>query len=183
MKLSVHAKSVLSVTDILSPETCEEILTRLRAEPDSRWMRRSTIQPGRGMMGQSCEYDFAGHHTLSKETAEFLISCAPIVEGVSLDEVCVNRYRPGDGIGWHVDRRHPRNMVISLETNPEQGCLLEGGELFADVQGRALVHPGITVRHCVPPVKTERFVLICLYDYQGQLKCLHQKLALSASKV
>ncbi len=131
-------------------------------------------------MGQTCEYDFAGHHTFRRETADFLISHAPMVEGVSLDEVCVNRYRPGDGIGWHVDRRHPRNMVISLETNPEQGCQTED-TFYSDVQGRAIVHPGITVRHCVPPVKTERFVLICLYDYQGQLRCLHQELSSNAS--
>jgi len=182
VKLSVRAKSVLSVDNVLTPAQCEEILRRLRAEPECRWHRRQEMQPGRGMRGQSCNYDFAGHHTLTKETAEFLISCAPMVDGVTLDEVCVNRYHPGDGIGDHVDRRHPRNMVISLETNPTQGCLIDG-VLHADVQGRALVHPGITVVHSVPAVTTERFVLICLYDYQGRLQCLHQKLASNVSSL
>lgn len=180
MNLSVRAKSVLFVDNILSPEKCEEILQRLRAEPESRWTRRSEMQMGRGMKGQTCNYDFAGHHTLTKETADFLISCAPMVDGFGLDEVCVNRYFPGDGIGWHTDRRHPRNMVISLETNPDQGCLTEE-YMIPDIQGRAIVHPGITVVHCVPPVKTERFVLICLYDYQGQLRCRHQELVSNAS--
>lgn len=181
MKLSVPAKSYLVLDGVLTPNQCDEIVQVLRQEDRARWIRRSEFQTGRGMPGQTCNYYFGGHHTFKKETADLLISHAPFLDGFGLDEVCVNMYLPGDGIGLHTDRRHPRNMVVSLHDNKEQGCLI-GDELLYDIKGRAVVHPGVSLPHSVPNVKVERFVLIYLYDYQGALQCRHQKLALNASK-
>ena len=181
MKLSVPAKSFLVVDNILTAEQCDAALQALRSEEPARWLRRTAFQTGRGMPGQSCNYFFGGHHTFSKETTELLIGMAPVLEGYGLDEVCSNHYLPGDGIGVHTDRRHPRNMVVSLEDNKEQGCLIDG-VLHYDVKGRGMIHPGISLPHSVPAVTTERYVLIFLYEFQGRLQCLHQKLVSNASK-
>lgn len=176
MKLLVPAKSVLVIDNVISQEECRLILDTLKSVELARWSRRNSLHLTRAEdPNQTSDYYFGANNTFAKETTEFLMQFAPVVEGLGLDEVCVNWYLPGDGIGTHTDRRQPRNMVISLETNEKQGCVVNG-QLYHDVAGRALVHPGVSLPHSVPNVTTERFVLIFLYDYQGRLQCQHKKL-------
>lgn len=172
MKLQVHAKSFESVESVLTPEQVEQARGVLKALDECFWVRRDKMAPGRAMPGEDCLYDFAAQTTLPEVVLDYLISLAPEVDDLELDEVCINRYLPGHYIGKHVDKSHPVNMVVALQSNDKQGCLAEG-VLIPDVAGRAVVHPSMSVIHSVPVIEEERYVLIFLYTFVGALQCRH----------
>lgn len=163
MKFSVRETSHSLHDAVIAPEKCAEIREKIRALPPHVWFRRTGEMPGRGYPGETCAYWYATHRSMPPEFSKELGELAPKVDGWKLDIICINKYLPGDYIGTHRDRgTHPFNLVIPLQDG-EDGMFIKG-ELLKDKAGRAGLNAYTGLPHSVPPVKSERYVLIFLFN-------------------
>lgn len=149
---------------VLSSEQVIQVLDCISQLEEARWIKRTYLDPGRGLAGESCCYDYCGHRQLPKWMQQFFIKMAPIYKDCYLDEVAINRYNKGDFIGKHQDRHaFRRNVVISLQQAGD-GVYVDQEERFIeDKIGQAVEITGIGPVHSVPPVKNLRYSLIYLY--------------------
>lgn len=160
MKLSDHVELL---TELLTPELCNELYGEFEAMHSARWLHRSKLQVGRGMSDLNCDYDVALNKTLGAEHYARLLALAPEFPGCRVAEIVVNRYIPGQGMPDHRDRSiYKHNLTIPVQACGD-GIVLED-TFYPDVIGRGVVFHGIGPVHRVPPVKHKRYVLIYLYE-------------------
>lgn len=151
------------LVDVFSKEFCESMVAEIREFHEARWFHRAKVNSRPTSGDPTASYDFCGDHQQPKDFEEAARAVAPIIEGCTLDEVVINRYNVGDYMPEHVDiSLHRYNVVIAL--SDEGDGLFIGDEWHEDVPGRATIFPAYSAPHGVPPVKSQRFVLIYLYE-------------------
>lgn len=150
----------------LSKEDVVEINNRIKDLDELRWIRRTDLGRGRGVVDSAdCAYDFIGDKQMPKDLKDYLESLAPKAGIFGLKEICINRYRVGDYIGPHKDKDlYIKNVVISLQENGDGLLVDETQEFIEDIEGQAVWFTGVGPTHSVPPVKHNRHVLIYLYE-------------------
>lgn len=151
------------LVDVFSKEFCDSLLEEVRELHEARWVHRKNInsRPTKGDV--TSDYYFCGNHQFPKEMREALMQVAPQIEGCELGEVIINRYDVDGYMPEHVDVSPYRyNMVVAL-SDCGDGLTIRD-EWHEDVPGRACIFPAFSAPHEVPPVKSQRFVLIYLYE-------------------
>jgi len=152
--------------DVLSPAVCTEMLERCKALQPFHWVKVDRAMGKQGYAGAWSRYAYVTQDSVPKELADWIWAQAPKNPAWELGRFVVNRYRVGEFIGLHKDRgTHDLNLIIPLQTG-EDGVSIED-VLYPDVVGNGRLHIYNGKPHCVPPVKTERYVVIYLYKEVG----------------
>ena len=151
---------------LFQPHLCNELVEEIKQLHPARWVKRNTMQVGRGIDRLDCSYSCVLNAGFGKEYLKRLTELAPEIEGAKLAEVVVNRYDPGDYIPEHRDRTlYLYNLLIHLQDG-EDGIKIED-TFYPDEIGRAVIFKGVGTVHSVPTVKNTRYTLIYLYERAG----------------
>lgn len=149
--------------DAFSEAECEELLCRLAGFHPARWFHRPKVNSLPTGGDPTSDYFFCGNRQQDREFSEYLKSLAPVIEGATLSEWCVNRYDVGGYMPEHFDHdRHRYNMTIPL-CGSGDGVTIDG-VFREDVPGQGIVFRGVGLPHEVKPVKHQRYVIIYLYE-------------------
>lgn len=162
----MNLKEKFSVSNFLTQEQANLINDHLNLmQDDQYWARRDLLGEGRSVEGEQCGYDFMGLPAMSPDFRKLLLDIVPKEDGYFIGEICINRYKPGDYIGKHVDRALYRmNRVVALNEDGD-GLYINDKDIFIeDKKGQAVTLYGTGPVHSVPPVKKLRHVLIVLYE-------------------
>lgn len=163
--LLTNMVKALSRFKIFNEDIVDQINDRISSIEDLRWTVRNTLSPGRGIDGSTCRYKFCGHAQMPIEIKEFLKTISPKYDEFKLAEIAINKYDIGDYIGKHKDRHYYRkNLVISLQEKNDGIYIDDTDEFIEDKLGQCVMIEGIGPAHSVPPVKSQRFTLIYLYE-------------------
>lgn len=148
---------------LYSKEWCDSVIEYIDLLPRARWFHRSRTNslPTKGTAVS--DYNFLGDKQMPAEFAEYLFEVAPKIEGRNLSEVCINQYLPGGFLPEHIDRALYRHTMVIQLSELGDGIEIEG-VFHEDVAGTVVVFPTNSPPHAVPPVKSKRYVLICLYE-------------------
>ncbi|MGG4591679.1 hypothetical protein ACLPJK_25830 [Pseudomonas aeruginosa] len=165
-----HAR--LERPSVFSKAQCEELLNHVQAFEPGRWHRRlkinslPTTEVGRTdhfFAGTQADYYFCGDANQPPEFNALFRAMAPVIEGHFLTEAIINRYEIGQGMAEHVDRALYRvNLVIPL-VECGDGLFVED-VWYEDIAGAGVYFKSNSPRHYVPPVKSQRFLAIYLYE-------------------
>lgn len=148
---------------VFSKHECEELLGKIQQIESARWFRRLKINSIPTQGTTVADYYFLGDKQQPKEFNVYLRALAPKLEGVVLQEACINRYDVGQYMPEHRDiTQHRFNMVIALNEDGDGITILD--DFFPDVQGMATIFPYASKPHSVPPVKHQRYIVIYLYE-------------------
>lgn len=154
-----------TISKIFEKELSLKILELIKNIEEPRWVPRKKLEPGRGINGATCSYDFCGQAQMSREQKSFLEEIAPDYKDFPLAEVAVNRYNVGDYLGKHRDRHYYRkNLVIPLQEKGDGLYIDDTDSFFEDKTGYGFIFEGIGPAHSVPIVKNLRYTLIYLYE-------------------
>ena len=130
----------------------------------ARWFLRKQINSRPTKHTRDCHYYFCGDRQQPEALREKLFALAPQIDEAKVVEACINRYDVGGWMPEHIDSTidYRYNMVIAL---CEQGDGIEiEGVFYPDVAGRAVVFPRRSAPHAVPPVRSQRYCIIYLYE-------------------
>lgn len=161
----MNTVKALSKFKIFNEDIVDQINDQISSIEDLRWTTRDFLSPGRGIDGASCHYKFCGHAQMPISVKNFLKLISPKFDGYKLAEIALNKYDVGDYLGKHKDRHYYRkNLVIALQENNDGLFIDDTDEFIEDKIGQAVMIDGIGPAHSVPPVKSQRYTLIYLYE-------------------